>query len=683
MSRIAAPRHGVHMTYEISDGRVYEFAPVPFIQCDRTFDLSGQEEVGSTLTIQVTGTLLAPKHLASDDNTPGMRPSPSDTSAMFYQTNQSGLNILDDQKRTLESILSVPGGKFRIYCRCPDGDADCEPATYFECYPQVSNISFQTSPDNWTQTIPYSFTLTIHRTDLFNGGNPIYLESIDENWSIEVIDEKIFPDITDFRFDKLDNSASRVMRLTHTLTATGKKVYGISQGDTRGFIPGAGDELLHDWRNKQAEGLMATRPEGFDPINSSLGGVSPNGIQSPYENARGWIESRLRWTAEGRLNPNGFGAINDFADGEFFLLDSDGIFNWPQAKEAFNHTRQKSGNETAGTYSVTESWIIIVGSYAARGASDEYTLAYSHNSATAVDTITIEGTVQGYQEGDIDRFDGSRATKITKAEEMFKHMLEQNVFLRRANDFLLSVIEPANQWDVSNAANAGRTGTAGEPDESAPEVCLNLIPKSKSIRKHIVDGTISYTYEFDTSQSNLFDDTLSESFTSAITYPHDVFATVTIPGRHKGPLFFYANTQTAPKYTLNYEIVLRPRCRRDEKPLSVRPRNGFVNGNPVHSWQAHSQLANRVTNSISDKRKCRDYVTMVARTHYDYIIDSLEAEIIRIESDNDSWNAAEGRYSGSLTFVFGSCASDFYLRSMTALFRDADRIRPRGHIHEF
>ena len=105
------------------------------------------------------------------------------------------MSPLERQRRKMEQILSVPGGEFKIYCVCDGGD-DCEDIVYFRIYPQmIGNISFQNSPDNWTQTIPYSFQIVFHRTDIFNDNQPLYLESIDENWSMELVDEKIYPAI--------------------------------------------------------------------------------------------------------------------------------------------------------------------------------------------------------------------------------------------------------------------------------------------------------------------------------------------------------------------------------------------------------------------------------------------------------------------------------------------------------
>ena len=47
---------------------------------------------------------------------------------------------------------------------------------------------------------------------------------------------------------------------------------------------------------------------------------------------------------------------------------------------------------------------------------------------------------------------------------------------------------------------------------------------------------------------------------------------------------------------------------------------------------------------------------MIARAHYDYI-KTVMGEIIKIETDSDTWNESEGRYSGNITFVFGRCHS--------------------------
>ena len=224
-----APRDGVHITYKINDDfqELFEFSPAPFIQCDRSIDFSGKEQIGQTITINVSGTLVAPKHLEND----GIRDT-NDRKDIDYVLGEQGLSPLERQRRVMEQILSVPGGEFRIYCICAGPEGGCKDITYFRCFPEIiGNLSFQNSPDNWTQTIPYTFQMVFHRTDLFardaegNPTRPIYLESIEENWSMELVDEKRYPSIDDVDFD-YHGSSSVVMKVAHTLSATGKKDTG-------------------------------------------------------------------------------------------------------------------------------------------------------------------------------------------------------------------------------------------------------------------------------------------------------------------------------------------------------------------------------------------------------------------------------------------------------------------------
>ena len=677
----------VRMEYKFKDdsgqNNVFEFAPVPFIQIDREFDLSGKEEIGQTITINVTGTLVAPRHLEGD----GIK---DDGAEPDYVAGFEGLNILDRLRRKMENILSIPGGEFRVYCVCGDYEpmegGDFLPPgtqiTYFRCYPQViGTISFQQSPDNWTQTIPYSFQMVYHRTDIFRGETPLYLESIDENWTMEVVDEKLYPGVSEWdlandpRFtENLNNNAlypdrgsSAVMRLSHTLSATGKKVFGQQTDSIR-----SDDQLLHEWRNTQAQALndkvdyATSQPDRW---NEPFGRVNTNtaNIKTPYQYAKDWILTRLYRTADIDDYRN---RVDDFFyTGQSGQSDGDGIFNWTSHRRAYNHVRQKTGNETQGTYSVTESWLIIIGGLADAGATDDYTINYQSNAQTGIDTISIEGTITGFQEDSIDGRDGpnapnARETKIRKAEKMLEHLLRSNAFYRRVE---------AHIEDLSRISGMPLLNTV--PDRYGRNNlqlnvrnCLNMTPVSKSIRKQIVEGVISYSFEFDTRQNNLFDDTIMESFTTSIVYPADVFTTVVIPGRQKGPLFFSANTQQVPKYTLNYEMVIKPPCIKT-MPIDIA---NIARTQGVNYERGIPQLTNRIRAGIRQKHHYRDRIIAVARAHYDYIREVM-GDIIRIEADNDNWNEAEGRYSGSLTFVFGSCQSN-YLHPLTRVFKQADEV---------
>jgi len=665
-----APRDGVKMTYTIGQ-TVFEFSPVPFIQCDTAFDLSGKKETGQTITINVSGTLVASKHLENE----GIRDENAQN--LQYNIGLQGMSPLERQRRKMEQVLSVPGGEFKIYCICGDAGDGCEDIVYFRIFPQmIGNISFQNSPDNWTQTIPYTFQIVVHRTDIFNkNGKPIYLESIDENWSMELVDEKIYPRYNDIDFQERNANSLVVMRLTHTLNATGKKVYG-EQGfnETRG-----NDQLVHEWRRDHTEASIDDYDSGhpeekYVPVNTDS-----DNIRTPYQYAKEWIETRLYSLnrVEESIRETSVHPWEKKPREEFFYISEDGIFNWNRYKSVFNHTRQKTGNEVAGTYSVTESWIIIVGDTETDlprddngniiGATEEYTLNYQHNNSNGIDTVTIEGTITGYQEGNIDQ--PSARSKIYQAGQLFKRLAEGNYFHRRCDYYMRDIITHSRACDVLAAENHNGIPELANLEYKKDEVIrsLNIIPISKSIRKQIVEGIITYSYEFNTKCPNLFADTLMESITTSITYPTDVFTTVIIPGRQQGPLFFSANTQQAPKYTLNVELVLKPECP-PGSPL-VMPLGDPTRYNP--------EIYTRVRARLVTKHNCRERMIMIARAHYDYI-KGVMGDIIKIEADTDNWNESEGRYSGNITFVFGRCQSKYegdYLLSLTKLFGNANSLQ--------
>ena len=314
----------------------------------------------------------------------------------------------------------------------------------------------------------------------------------------------------------------------------------------------------------------------------------------PYLHARDWILTKLR-------------TVDDVDKGDtdnekdFFHIDRDGIFNWNGTKRAYNHTRQKTGNETAGSYSVTESWMIIVGDLAEYGAIDEYTISCNHNHQNGIDTISIEGTITGFQSDNISVIDNNGdylvdpstiPTKIYRAKQLLSRLLRNNAFYRRA--------VPLMEWLAYSRACEIIAQRAGSVSDAIPYINhshlteerrrqiiihraikdygihaadLNIIPVSKSFRNQTVEGVITYSFEFNNRCSNMFPDTLHESFTTSVAYPNDIFDSVIIPGRQRGPIFFSANTQTAPKYTLNCEMTVQPvalclRCRRSSSLCS-------------------------------------------------------------------------------------------------------------------
>lgn len=655
-SRLYGPR----MTYKISEDAedLYEFSPVPMINCSRQVNISGVEETGDTITISFSGNLVAPRHIDND----GIRPI-DDNTQFNTVIGDVGLNVLDNLKKKLERILSVPGGEFRIFCKCDPSIQECDgDIEYFRIYPNaITNLEFRESGDNWTQTIPYTFQMIYHRTNIFRGEEPLYLENISEDWSIEEVN--LFPNIDDLEFST--SNGNTVLQLTHTLSATGKKVYGKQIGPYRQ------DEIIHQWKNidfvgnATGEGLDTQYPDGYTRVNTN-----ETNIKRPYDYAKKWIETKLRGVDRQNLYSNA-SPINEFNTNDFFYLDQDGIFNYNTSLgRAFNHTRQKSGNETNGTYSVTETWTIILGPLSDYGATDEYTIDYRYNNE-AIESISIQGTIQGYQIGEIDEKE-LNDSKIKRAELLLEYLLKNQILLQRCDNWLQKMRRQNLIGDAKAFLNRyiGDVGDISDEDillliapymqeGSNPRFTsiylinnkLNTLPITKSFSRQVISGIITYSFEYNTRCENLLDDTLSESITVQMNYPTDVFGQVTIPGRQRGPIIFSANTYTAPTLTINMELVMKPtECTDNTLPIESRIFNNII--------------------------PPRDSARRILRIFYNYIRD-IGGDIVKIQSDSDNWDIIQRRYSANFTFLFSSCHSSDYLRSVTRLFYEEDREKER------
>ena len=445
--------------------------------------------------------------------------------------------------------------------------------------------------------------MRIDRTDIFKNGEPLYLEQIEENWSVEAVDEKIFPDIDDSIFET-NRDGIRILRLTHTLSATGKQVYSEQDG-----LPRAEEELLYNWRNTQAGDLREQEPESFSPVNNSRGP-----LKTPYYYAKEWVDWKLKHT---EMDLVGGSALSGHTDREnFFFLDGDDVFKMTGPMKVFNHTRQKGGNEITGQYNVTESWLIIVGGPHDIGATDEYTLDYNVSHDNAIEKVSINGTIQGYQEGDItERME--ELSKIYQAEKLLEQLLGKGA----------SILYQRCQFWYEKIS---------ELDPAGCRRPLNPIPTSKRIGRNPVDGVITYTFEFDNRCENVFPDALSESITFSMNYPTDHISEVFIPGRQRGPIVFSANTYTNPTCTVNVELVMR-KC-----------------PNPCEL-------------NFAGPRKL--VFEKVIEPLFGYL-KSMGGDIIKSRTDTDNWNMKENRYSANFTFLFAPCSSEKYVISATRIMRE-------------
>lgn len=126
--------------------------------------------------------------------------------------------------------------------------------------------------------------------------------------------------------------------------------------------------------------------------------VSAEGIPSPagtgaLENARNFVLARsntLDKTQSAFLKAPYVSA----------LVDVDNLFE-------FNHVRSETSNELEGTYSISETWVLASGAFKDDRTIQEQVTTDSIGNTT--ETLTINGTVQGYGETTFDKFENAQS----------------------------------------------------------------------------------------------------------------------------------------------------------------------------------------------------------------------------------------------------------------------------------
>lgn len=256
--------------------------PAPFFNISKEFQRTADGTIiGSTYRLTAQGQMMA------------WRGSPTSSGTFWTDTGSPPDESIASDAR-LKSILRKQEAIRSLFSQ--DGYVlEIQPWDFsspIKCQPRVVSIDF---PDGlWFEVCPYTITF---ETDNIQGiGVPSgedsfgdYINSAQEDWGIEFADQY------------QDDSNLALFRLTHTLSAVGKRYY--------------------------------------DPAL----GAGPGSLSMPaWQQARSWVQARLGIDTT-RINASG-------------------TLNLPSFMQGFNHVRSENADYTAGTYSVNESWLVASGS---------------------------------------------------------------------------------------------------------------------------------------------------------------------------------------------------------------------------------------------------------------------------------------------------------------------------------
>jgi len=271
------------------------------------------------------------------------------------------------------------------------------------------------------------------------------------------------------------------------------------------------------------------------------------------------------------------------------ILSTD-INNLPSYYNGWNHTRTEQRDEQGGSFAVTENWLLASGS-----AIEDFNVNYTHSSDTVYDRVTIQGSVRGFEERDSNM--AVTTDKWTNAQDKF--IWASGIAYTRAKEY--------------SGLNT-----------------LNIGPLSMLVGRNPYQGTIEYTFDYDTRPMNLIEGARSEVISVNDNMDGELFASVFVLGRTDGPVLQDLGTKPANTRTLNIEIVVDP------------PRN------------EDRELSTMRTLLISEKPSNADPFRISLERLIEAVDPSeIDPGVISYQDQSqESWEVKEGRYTYTTTWTY-------------------------------
>ena len=542
---------------------------------------------------------------------------------------------------------------------------------------------------------------------------------------------KRYKPIGGFRVQKV----SKTYLLTHTMTATGKRVFDkAGTNDTIGSQPVTGSKthppnLLDDmsiqnvnntWNPSLSDAGSVVEGTGVDNVNASADyshekDFVPDG--EAWQQARGYVLNHLSGSDPTHRGPGyqkaltDLSIVGDSADAEhpfspvnnpFFgnagFVDMYGI-NLPRVGgagdnkaqhkyTACDYKRVQTIDKTAGTFSVTETWVLVDNdSLLAEKTlydADEWdigltteTIEFSIDEADGdgFKEVSVAGTITGMSEAEDEYLPTKTAeTDAYWNQDKFGKVVGGGFFGHTA----ATHAGPETSHDDTATAAAESAATGFEIGRTTKyeealrrfhwllpklhEICqtatgeqLNAVRRSYSITKNPTEGSVSYNVKFDSRNNNTISCVKDETITVNDTHPSHVFAETAVLGRRMGPVLQDINTQSSWKRNLNVELsVSGVLDGRDWQEAMRNKPSMIVNRcfHPDYTDAASCQTAGFTyvepsAQQCSTGNDLRDIIDAVSPRGKEGVTGWFVSA-----GPNESWDAINGNYTFSLEWTF-------------------------------
>lgn len=485
-----------------------QIVPAPLVSISTQILKNGAGEAfGVTYSITLTGTILDDKgspFATKPDGTlfnfvPGPTPAVSGPYNAFptgpvpqqlVDKNKSLTAILSKQK-SLRALFATDGQKFEV-----TDPAGSEPAVI--CYPRVLSVDFQEG---------------------------VYVERADYTITLEA-DTLLTGDPTSY----VNNEGSLIARADGV--HEGKTENELLVAMSGAFITDFSEDWSVEADESQGESLALPRSYRISHNINATGKThfGPDGKQKAWEQARKFVQNRLSNNVDNY--PNIMGQIGS------------GTINLVDTYRGFNHVRSENLSESAGSYSVSENWLIASGS-----AYENFNLSISSSTDNPFISVSIDGNIKGLSEYSPSGFGGDDLSKA------YGHPVnggrDPNTPPSGAYDNALG-----KYHQISNNGQFGLSSDAYKRANNSVAVQLNSQPKSVSLGTNQYTGEVTYNLQFDNRPTNIITGVLSETISVNDTYPGDIFAVIPVLGRKTGPILQYIGGRTEYRRDISISLIM-------------------------------------------------------------------------------------------------------------------------------
>ena len=483
--------------------------PTPFVSVGKTFDKSGSGEIlGVRYAITLTGTIVYDR---GSPNSSGNFSSSDATETIAANAEYASIQA---KQKAIMNLFSKKNEGGLLHVDNPKAGS-----LGFKCYPRIISVDMPTHDPGRPTMAAYTIVLeadklvgptgVVNDEDDWERLNKWLVSSASESWTINENEGGKAITMASGPITKVEKTYT----LTRNISATGKGKFDDNTDAADGF---KGD----NFSTKYVEDVV-TSSGGSEPTYTT---VAKNG--QAWQQARGFVYDILKYG-------------NVFLVGEQAnstnTMDANGI-NLPDGYDGYNYVRSETVDELGGTFSATESWILLPDGHNKVTETVESSLSQSQD--TGIIKVSINGTIQGVGTQNKDAtLPGTEAADTTvDFEEKYANAtarltgIEGKLYLT-AQDLLRD--------------NAAHSTTV-----------LNPAPLSKTVGRNPYTGTITYSLEFDNRPTFAIPGVRSETIAVNDTYPGYVAATTQVIGRALGPVLQSIGTQTVWERSLSISCVV-------------------------------------------------------------------------------------------------------------------------------